>query len=263
MSTNDTAVVVVTEEKKRRRGLIWIAGATAALMLGGGTFALWSANDSFNGGSITAGDLNITKVENTTYWDVSTDRKDADQTVPGTNGKTGHAIDSIATWRIVPGDKVAAVFSTSVTLEGDNMVGKLSVKGFDAMTDGNASLTWSYQIFHEAEAVAAETALPADGNLLYLSAPGTGQDSGLEDADGTTVRAMTDKTENLTIVIYGTFAATAGNDGKTDKDANGVYSHQSTDATGTRQDATKADILAKLLVQLDQVRDTGAQFAVN
>src|SRR5262245_31002210 len=141
-------VVVVTEERKRRRGLLWLAGGTAAVLLSGSTFALWSASDTFTGGTITAGDLNLVKSADTSFYDVSADRKDATTTVPGTDGsQKGHTITP-DTWRIVPGDKVAASFSSDVTLEGDILVGKLSIAGLSALTDGNASVDWTYEVYN-------------------------------------------------------------------------------------------------------------------
>uniref|UniRef100_UPI0004A7E71C SipW-dependent-type signal peptide-containing protein n=1 Tax=Leucobacter sp. PH1c TaxID=1397278 RepID=UPI0004A7E71C len=80
-NTNNDQIIVVTEQKKRRRGLMWVAAGAAALLAGGSTFALWSASDTFSGGSITAGDLNIEQLEDTSFWDVSNDRKDATETV--------------------------------------------------------------------------------------------------------------------------------------------------------------------------------------
>ncbi|QIM15204.1 hypothetical protein G7067_00295 [Leucobacter insecticola] len=96
-------IVVVTEEKRRRKGLIWVAAGAAALLAGGSTFALWSANDVFSGGTITAGDLNITTKNDTTFWDVSGDRADATETVGNTDGsQKGHQITDVNTWRIAP-----------------------------------------------------------------------------------------------------------------------------------------------------------------
>ncbi len=142
-------VIVVTEEKKRRRGMIWIAGgaAVAVAAIGGGTFALWSDSAAFDGGTITAGDLDLVQVEQTKFYDVSPDRQDiADVLVNGVSLKDetkhlnvsgdlsvqnatlqGHLIDSIADWRMVPGDTVAAVLNSEVRLVGDNLVAELSV----------------------------------------------------------------------------------------------------------------------------------------
>ncbi|MER7797377.1 alternate-type signal peptide domain-containing protein [Microbacterium sp. NPDC096154] len=263
---NNSPTIVVTEERRSRKGPLLLGAGLAgvALLAGGGTFALWSANDAFQGGTITAGDLNLVQVADTTFWDVSADRADATATVTGTDGsQLGHAIASIADWRIVPGDKVAASFSADVTLEGDNLVGKLSIAGLDGNTYGNGSMTYTYEIYQDGALLIPETALPtaATADLLYLAAPVTGQDAGLDDAEDTTpVYAMANTTEDFTVVVYGAFDATAGDAGKVDADGDGVYDDQTTAATGTRQDALTADVLNGIVLQLDQVRDTGAQF---
>lgn len=244
---DNTAPVVVIEEKKKRRGLLWVGLGTAALLTGGSTFALWSASDTFTGGTITAGDLNLVQQADTSFYDVSPDRTDATTVVPGTDGsQRGHVIDE-ASWRIVPGDKVAAAFSADVTLEGDNLVGKLSVEGFSGITDGNPDLVWSYQIYSGGDLLVSESGVPADGTLLYLSAPGIGQADGSEDgvvkaptaggSAATTVFTLDNTTETFTVVVYGTF-----ND------------------VDNRTDVTTADTLSDLDLKLDQVRDTGAVF---
>lgn len=238
-----TPVVVVTEEKKRRTGLMWIAGG-AALLLGGSTFALWSATDGFSGGTITSGNLNLVQGADTTFWDVSADRLDATEIVPGTDGsQPGHALDpsDASTWRIVPGDKVAATFSADVTLEGDNLVGKLTLDGLGGQALSNTGMTYTYEVYKAGQLIGVEAPLPTvdDAGLVYLSAPGTGQDNGMEDADGTTVLPMIDITEDFTVVIYGEF------------DAN----------TEARDQANVVDALDDMVLRLEQVRDTGAQFS--
>jgi len=244
MTTNNTPNVVLIEEKKRRKGLLWVAGGAAALLLGGSTFALWSASDTFSGGTITAGDLNIAKTADTTFWDVSADRADATTTVTGTDGtQKGHSLDpaNASTWRIVPGDKVAASFSSDVTLEGDNLVGKLSLDGLNANTLANTGLTYSYEVYQAGKKIVNETALPtaASAPLMYFSAPATGQDAGLEDAYGSEVLSMADTTEDITVVVYGAFDA----------------------ETADRDQVTVADTLADMTLKLEQVRDEGTQFA--
>lgn len=77
---NTPAQVVVIEDRKRKKGLAWLAGGAAlALLLSGGTFALWRASASFTGGQVTAGDLDLTGCANDeiTWWDISPDRADA------------------------------------------------------------------------------------------------------------------------------------------------------------------------------------------
>jgi predicted ribosomally synthesized peptide with SipW-like signal peptide len=86
---NAPAQVVVIEERKRRKGLAWLAGGAAlAMLLSGGTFALWRASAAFTGGQVTAGDLDLTgcKGDKLQWYDVSPDRHDssiADITVNG------------------------------------------------------------------------------------------------------------------------------------------------------------------------------------
>ena len=268
MSTNSTApIIVMTEEKKRRKGLVWVAGG-AALLLGGSTFALWSASDTFAGGTITAGDLNLVQAADTTFWDVSSDRLDATATLTGTDGsQLGHALSpsDASTWRMVPGDKVAATFSADVTLEGDNLVGLLSLDGLDAVESDITGVSYSYEVYQDGEVVVQETALPTVANapLLYLSAPGTGQDAGAEDATATgpvggaaaatTVFPMAAETEDFTVVIYGSFFV--------DGDGDFRYTGEDADSTVTeRTDVTLSNTLAELTLSLEQVRDTGAQF---
>ena len=140
----------------------------------------------------------------------------------------------------MPGDKVAASFSADVTLEGDNLVGRLALDGLALNEYDISGMTYTYEVYQDGALVQAETALPAtaDATLMYLAAPQTGQDAGLEDANGTTVLSMASTTEDVTVVVYGTFSSTV------------------TDRT----DVTLTDTLSALNLRLEQVRDTGEQF---
>lgn len=269
-NTNNDQVIVVTEQKKRRRGLMWVAAGAAALLAGGTTFALWSASDTFSGGTITAGDLNIVELEETSFWDVSNDRKDATETVGATDGsQPGHSVDNIDTWRIAPGDKLAASFETTATLDGDNLVARVGIDGLDRMEESITGISYSYEVYYGDKRLVSETVLPqvADSPLLYLSAPATGQESGAEDATngilGSTatevggvaaqsaVFGMPTTSVDLNVVIYASFY----------EDQDGDFRYQDTDVTvSDRTDVTMQDVLADLTVSLSQVRDTGAQF---
>ena len=235
-------VVVVTQEKKRRLAVPLVAAAAGAALLGGTTFALWSASDTVTGGSIVAGDLNITGSDAAAFYDVSSDREDATTALPNTGSAVlGHTIAD--TWRIVPGDKVAAAFDADVTLTGDNLVAKLSLGGFGSGALTNDGMTYTYAVYQAGTEVVAETALPS-GNapaLLYLAAPETGQ-GGDADADPSgppVVHAMAASTETVTVVVFGTFDA----------------------ATADRDYVTTTDALGDLTLQLEQVRDAGAVFS--
>ncbi len=254
---NTNQDVVVVEEKKRRKGaLLWVAGGTA-LLLGGSTFALWSAGAVFPGGDVTAGDLRLEKSSETEFWDVSSDRRDATLTLPGTDSsQPGHPVADIDTWRIVPGDKVAASMTTTVTLEGDNMVARLSLHGTDDPARDNPDMHYSYEIYADGQRVTDEAPLlwGSDMTLAYLSAPGAGQDAGGEDADGGVVLPMTNPQVKYTVVVYGSFFE--------DRDGDFRYTGEGVDYTvGGDTGATMTDTLEGLTFHLEQVRDTGAQFS--
>lgn len=268
--TNNDQIIVVTEEKKRRRGAVWVAAGASALLLGGSTFALWSASDTFSGGTITAGDLNIAQLEDTSFWDVSNDRADATEVVGSTDGsQKGHKIDDINTWRLAPGDKVAASFETTVTLEGDNLVARVGLDGLDQLESSISGLTYSYEVYYGDKLLVNETALPtgADAPLLYLAAPTAGQDAGKDDATNGTLGSTTEAvdgvaaqkavfgmpstTADLNIVVYASFF----------EDPEGKFQYSDDAVTVTdRTDVTLSDTIADLTLNLTQVRDTGAQF---
>ncbi|GLJ79889.1 alternate-type signal peptide domain-containing protein [Microbacterium imperiale] len=268
--TNNDQILVVTEEKKRRRGVVWVAAGASALLLGGSTFALWSASDTFSGGTITAGDLNIAQLEDTSFWDVSNDRLDATETVGSTDGsQPGHRIDDIATWRIAPGDKVAASFETTVTLEGDNLVARVGLDGLDQLESEIPGLYYSYEVYFDGQPLINETVLPtgADAPLLYLAASTEGQASGQDDAthgtlgdvqpvDGldaqSAVFGMPGTTADLNVVVYASFY----------EDVDGEFRYTENSVTVTdRTYVTLANTIADLTLNLTQVRDTGAQFS--
>jgi alternate signal-mediated exported protein len=254
-------MVVVTEEKKRRTGLVWLAVGTALAVasVGGGTFALWTTTETFAGGTISAGDLDLVQSRDTAFYDVSEKRTDAKDTVPGTDGtQKGHTITA-DTWKMVPGDKVAAAFAATVTLDGDNLVAELSAQGLNSIGSAkNTHLKWTYEIYADSKPIISESPLPtaAKSTLLYLSATGNGQSAGLDDNTVDTAALPIDSvvatnaviqldaitanatTADLTVVIYGTFDY---------------------DTPGT-EDVVTADTLQKLRLNLDQVRDTGKIF---
>ncbi len=270
MSNTNDQIIIVQESKKRRKGLIWAAAGATALLAGGSTFALWSANDTFTGGTVTAGDLNITQLADTSFWDVSNDRVDATETVGATDGsQLGHKIDDVNTWRITPGDKLAASFEATVTLDGDNLVGRVGIDGLDKLDSKITGMNYSYEVYYGDELLVKETALPteADAPLMYLSAPAAGQASGAEDAKNgvlgeidtpvtgvaaqSAIFGMPATTADLNVVIYASFY----------EDKDGDFRYQATDTTvADRTDVTLADTLADLTVSVSQVRDTGAQF---
>lgn len=236
MSTPDTTVVVV-EERRRRFPLPLIAAVAGAALLGGTTFALWTAYGDLPGGTIQAGDLDLELKDTGTFYDVSADRADALITVPGTDGTVdGHEIADPSAWRIVPGDKVAVVYTVDVTLVGDNMVAALSLEestGAGTMLL-NDDMDYSFAVYRAGVEVVSETPL-AGSALTYLAAPEAGQAYGVADADGVTVFSMVSSTETFTVVVYGEFDSAAADQDNT----------------------TVTDTLGGLAVTLTQVRDSG------
>jgi len=254
MSTPDTTVVVVEERRRRLFVVPLIAAVVAAALLGTSTFALWTKYAGVDGGTIQAGNLDLT-VGSTAYYDVSDDRADSlggTQIVPGVFGHPitlGDADDASA-WRIVPGDTVALVYDdVAITLEGDNMVASLSVTQKSGAQLNITGMTYTYAIYTRgAPTPLAQGTLGGAGTLLYLTtdepdpgATGAGYD-GVLDADGTEIHGVS--SDNYTIVVYGTFTDTA---------------NQDPHATGALS-AEQVDTLSGLAITLAQVRTVGGQF---
>ena len=211
------------------RNAVIAAMAGAALLVGGSTYALWSASAGFSGGTITAGNMNITAGEMTS-WDVSADRIDlasdgatiatADDVVL-VGAPNGLPID-LTSWTIVPGDTVALVFPYEVTLKGENLVASLTLPGLDSLLTSNefANLTLKYQVFDGAGVAKVESPaeLPSD------------------DFEGAYFRAA-DGDAGVALVLYVTFDS----------------------QTADRDDVEAVMTLANdLTVQLEQVRCDGA-----
>ncbi|MGM7668608.1 alternate-type signal peptide domain-containing protein [Microbacterium sp. A93] len=108
--------------KKMTKGAIVTGLGVALLLGGGGTLAVWNADQASNAGAITAGDLNLTA--HTGVW---------------TSDVTGR-IDDVNAYRVVPGETLTYEQPVTVALEGDGMRATLSVKGAAdngfAATDG-------------------------------------------------------------------------------------------------------------------------------
>ena len=74
----------MNQASAKRRNALLAGAAGVALLIGGSTYALWSATGSLTGGSITAGDLKLDTSVAPAAYDVSADRSDttiADVTV--------------------------------------------------------------------------------------------------------------------------------------------------------------------------------------
>lgn len=103
------------------KGTAAIAVGAALLLGGGGTLASWNAADNAAPGTVTAGDLNVVK-SGTGVW---TDR-------------AGTTID-IASYNVVPGDKLTYTQVLDVTLTGDKMAATITATGTGAVNGFTAA----------------------------------------------------------------------------------------------------------------------------
>lgn len=91
-----------------------IAAAIAAALLAGGaqTIASWNDSESVDAGTITAGQLSLEPVLESSQWvDTSTDE----------------VITDIGEFRVVPGDNLVYTTQFTVRAEGDNLAATLAV----------------------------------------------------------------------------------------------------------------------------------------
>lgn len=161
--------------KKQTLGII--AGAAgAALLLGGGTFALWTDSADADGGQITAGNLDVAVTESG-WQDISADREDSP-----------HDID-LSTFKIIPGDTVQGKFGVDVGLEGDNMVAKLKLAGGGQLEGAlSEGLTLNYTVEDATgKQIATGTNTGVEVSLVSSdnTAPGDTQVAAGKVADGT------------------------------------------------------------------------------
>ena len=269
---------------RRRNGIVALA-AGAALLIGGGTYSLWSATDTIPGGTITAGNLALTKGTLGSY-DVSADRADSTVdvikntaatpaaltfntgeidtyngvgTTAGTDGDdatmgikaindelNGHAVD-LTTWLIVPGDTAAVTLPFTVAMTGDNLVAQLAMDTA-GLTQANTDMTYSYAIFGD------------DGQqigAIQAITPGaTGIPVALFQADGTDQGGTDDQYLDASAtlvtvpVVNGTASVTVV-----------IFGHfTDTGSTQAIDNVTKADTLGNVTLTLTQVRDLTDNF---
>jgi alternate signal-mediated exported protein len=103
------------------KGTAAIAVGAALLLGGGGTLANWNASATATPGDIVAGDLNV---ENTTAG-VWKDRN--------------NATINIATYKVVPGDKLTFTQDLAVTLKGNKMAAEIDTTGISETSGFSAT----------------------------------------------------------------------------------------------------------------------------
>lgn len=95
------------------KGAVATAAGIALLMGGAGTFALWNDSTTVNGGTVTSGVLTIAPNGAATWMDISADR-------------TPDNAINIATWKIVPGDKLQMTQAITINATGNNLLARLT-----------------------------------------------------------------------------------------------------------------------------------------
>ena len=130
------------------------AGAASALLLGGaGSYALWKGTGDINAGTVTTGHLTLDATAAGVWADASTD--------------AANAVFNPVTDRLVPGDKVTYKKLVKVSAEGKNLKGALEVGTLAAVP---APLTNQVNVSVDADATAA--GLSKVGNVISFAAPG-------------------------------------------------------------------------------------------
>ncbi|MDR2931352.1 MAG: SipW-dependent-type signal peptide-containing protein [Propionibacteriaceae bacterium] len=249
----------MTEKTTKRRNAVIAAAAGVALLIGGSTYALWSATGNIAGGDITSGTLEMT-VGTVAGYDVSGDRYDSTiaavqntASTPATltfastdeaakvvnvkqtaNAISGHPITSLGTWMITPNDTVLVSMPLNVTMKGDNLVADLTMDTTGLVGKiTNKDMVYQAAIFGDdgKQIGTVQTLDTATGNaalkVATFQANGDGQNSGQDDKDSAGALVPTvgvDGTASVTLVIFGHFAD------KTPQDAS---SYAATDALGS------------------------------
>ena len=267
----------MTNKSTKRRNAVIAAIAGAALLLGGSTYALWSATANMNGGTIQSGNLAIVAGDSNA-WDVSQDRSDsqgnsyvktaetgpvAQQTIKFNTVKPGHAIEDLEKWTMVPGDTVALTFPYEITLDGDNLVAKLSLKIGDDVkkalkeiipgSDNVPYLSMSYELAIPQKGEQAPGALPG-GRAITLGELTSGTDTIIDlsyfqaanqldgQEDGSI--PMVDGSNVYVLVVYITFSDQTPGQDKTSAKLAGA--------------SLLSLVTGNLTATLEQVRCTGA-----
>jgi len=233
--------------RSRRVQGILAGVAGAALLLGGGTYALWTAQGNVNGGKITAGDLNLVAGTFSAY-DVSTDRADAKTEIIADSGFMGHAVDLTAgdetEWNIVPGDTVALVFPFTATVKGDNLVTQLTTNtrallASKDFTNVAGQLEFKYRLFGDTEEFTnGATELPASDTTPIVKIASNDSDKGAGVADTGTgiISADENNKVEVTYVLLVTFKS---------------------DAVARNNVNEVADLSGALTAKLEQIRTSG------
>ena len=147
---------------KRRNGII-AAALGAALLMGGGTFALWSDSASLSGATITAGDLAITTPPDSggVLYDLSgvVDPLDSPSAESITTA-IGEASPVVEPFFASPTDVLAVVFEFDITLIGNNLEAELALD-MSGLSNGDSTIDTEYWDFSYAISATDTDEIPA------------------------------------------------------------------------------------------------------
>lgn len=171
---------------KMAKGALAIGVGAALLLGGGGTLATWNATQNSSAGTIAAGDLNLEAVAGT--WT--------------SNIVGGIQPTAIASYKMVPGEKLTFTQKVNVTLTGTNLSANLAVTGGKG-TNGSAP---GLEEFKTANIAVSDVVLTKDSkavaNPLKTSVSGIDATVTFEFLGTTTGRDSTNAKYNLGAIGY-------------------------------------------------------------
>ncbi|WP_258060499.1 MULTISPECIES: alternate-type signal peptide domain-containing protein [unclassified Arthrobacter] len=166
------------------KGALAIGVGAALLLGGGGTLAVWNAEQNSSAGTIASGDLNLEAVAGT--WT--------------SNIVGGIQPTAIATYKMVPGEKLTFTQKVNVTLTGTNLSANLAVTG------GKGTNGTGLEAFETANIAVSDVVLTKDSkavaNPLKTSVSGIDATVTFEFLGTTTGRDDTNAKYNLGAVGY-------------------------------------------------------------
>ncbi|MET4059055.1 alternate signal-mediated exported protein [Arthrobacter sp. UYP6] len=169
---------------KMAKGALAIGVGAALLLGGGGTLATWNQSQASNAGVIASGDLNLEAAAGT--W--------------SSNIVGGIQPAAIATYKMVPGEKLTFTQKVNVTLTGTNLSANLAVTG------GKGTNGATTEAFKEANIAVSDVVLTKDGkavtNPLKASVSGIDATVTFDFLGSTTGRDSTNAKYNLGAVGY-------------------------------------------------------------
>lgn len=115
-------------------GTALLAGLLASLLAAGGTYALWGTDDTVAGGTITAGNLDITMADGYPVWNETS----SDVSSPQQN------LDP-QEFEVRQGDTFEVIYQFTTDLQGANMRGELSVDWPDGV-EIPTGMTGTYEL---------------------------------------------------------------------------------------------------------------------